>query len=55
MNNYVSDDEIKSIRKEYYRNYRLKNKEKMKETQQRFWRKKALENRKKGVNNNEVT
>lgn len=43
MENEVTEDFIKSVKKDYYREYRQKNKEKMKEAQKRFWQKKALE------------
>lgn len=47
MKNDVSEEEMRLAQKEYYRNYRLKNREKMRKAQQRFWRKKVLENREK--------
>lgn len=34
-------DEMKSAKKEYYRNYRRQNPEKYKEAQHRFWQRKA--------------
>ena len=34
-------DEMKSAKKEYYRNYRRQNPEKYKKAQQRFWQRKA--------------
>lgn len=34
-------NEMKSAKKEYYRNYRRQNPEKYKQAQQRFWQRKA--------------
>ena len=36
-------NEMKTAKKEYYRNYRRENPEKYKEAQKRFWQKKAQE------------
>ena len=43
MNNEVSKEAIKLVKKNYYRNYRLNNKDKMQKAQERFWQKKAQE------------
>lgn len=45
MCNDVSEEEMMLAKKEYYRNYRVNNREKMRRAQQKFWRKKVLKNR----------
>lgn len=42
-------NEMKSAKKEYYRNYRRQNLEKYKQAQKRFWQRKAEQE----LNNNE--
>ena len=46
MQKEVTDEEMRIDKKLYYKRYRENNKDKIQEAQQRFWRKKVLENQK---------
>ena len=39
------EEAIKETKREYYRKYRKKNKERIKENNRRYWEKKAIENK----------
>ena len=51
MSTNNTNELIKSTRNEYYRDYRRKNKDKIKQTQEKYWKKKALEKLTKGAKN----
>ena len=51
MSTNNTNELIKSTRNEYYRNYRRKNKDKIKKIQDKYWEQKALKRLMKGAKN----
>lgn len=53
MDKQLTEDFIKSVKKEYYRNYRKQHPEKYKEASKRYWAKKAEKLKNGGLQNGE--